>query len=67
MGPLPPTLHRLRHMLAKIDPNTGPNPISCLADRERSTGLGEPIDAALGGGLDRGALDGKSTRLNSSH
>ena len=52
MGTPPPTLHRLRHMLAEIDPSLAPH----LAGQGRSVGLGAPIDAALGGGLLCGAV-----------
>jgi protein ImuA len=55
MGPASPqpTLRHLRQALAGIDPSLGPS----LPEPEQVIGTGAPdIDAALGGGLTRGAL-----------
>lgn len=54
MGPASPqpTLNRLRHSLAGLDPSFAPR----LPDTECLVGLTPPIDAALGGGLSCGAL-----------
>ncbi len=58
MGPAapPPALHRLRHMLARIDSSIDPSLAPRFAGGERLVGLGAPIDVSLGGGLARGAL-----------
>ncbi len=52
MGPLSPRLNCLRQTLATLDPGLAPG----FSEQARPIGLSPPLDAALGGGLSRGAL-----------